>query len=204
MAATVVATRPSRIAGRPDVVYQATVNPVDGSYRSWCRRRGKDEKYAVRVATTDPSLVPPKTLTVAADADQEVDVGVRAAADAARAARHHPRFTAAAGGRHAGAGDHAGDRDDAGGGGVDDDGDRRQRRLLDPASAQPAGQGGADGDADGAGERGAAVAVAHRRHDQARADERADRRADGAAAAGAGPGAATTSSAPGPRARSCR
>lgn len=75
VAATVVATRRSRIIGRPDVVYQATVNPVDGSYALVVSQSlSGDEKYTLRVTTTDQSLVPPKTLTVVADADKEVDV----------------------------------------------------------------------------------------------------------------------------------
>ncbi|MCU1280233.1 MAG: hypothetical protein JWM53_3779 [bacterium] len=74
VAATVVATRPSRIIGRPDVVYQAAVNPIDGSYALVVSRTLNDEKYALRVTTTDPSLAPPKTMMVAADADKEVDV----------------------------------------------------------------------------------------------------------------------------------
>ncbi len=74
VAATVVATRPSRILGRPDVVYQAAVNPVDGSYALVVSRSFIGESYALRVTTTDPSLAPPKTLMVAADADQTVDV----------------------------------------------------------------------------------------------------------------------------------
>ena len=78
VAATVVATRPSRIVGRPDVVYQATVNPVDGSYTLVVSQTRANEKYALRVATTDASLVPPKTLMVAADANQEVDVAFAA------------------------------------------------------------------------------------------------------------------------------
>lgn len=74
VAATVVATRPSRISGRPDVVYQATVNPIDGNYSMVVSRNHAGEMYTLRVTTTDPSLVPPKQLTVVADQDQTVDV----------------------------------------------------------------------------------------------------------------------------------
>ena len=75
VAATVVATRPSRIIGRPDVVYQAAVNPIDGTYTLVVSRSLNDqEKYTVRVTTTDQSLAPPKTLSIAAVADSEVDV----------------------------------------------------------------------------------------------------------------------------------
>jgi hypothetical protein len=72
--ATVVATRPSRIAGRPDVFYQSAVNPMTGEYVLIVSRNIGDEKYAVRVTTTDPSLVPPKQLMVSADHDQTVDL----------------------------------------------------------------------------------------------------------------------------------
>lgn len=74
VAATVVATRPSRIVGRPDVVYQTTVNPVDGSYKLVVSRSRSDESYTLRVTTTDSSLEPPKTLSVVAGADQNIDV----------------------------------------------------------------------------------------------------------------------------------
>jgi hypothetical protein len=75
VAATVVATRPSRIVGRPDVVYQATVDPTNGSYTLVVSRSlDGAEKYAVRVTTTDLSLSPPKTMLVAADSDKRVDV----------------------------------------------------------------------------------------------------------------------------------
>jgi len=72
--ATVVATRPSRITGRPDVVYQAAVSPVDGHYVLVVSRNLPQEKYTLRVTTTDTSLAPPKTLSVVAQEDQEVDV----------------------------------------------------------------------------------------------------------------------------------
>jgi hypothetical protein len=74
VAATVVATRPSRIVGRPDVVYQATVNPLDGTYKLVVSSTLVGEKYAVRVTTTDLSLEPPKTMMVEADADERLDV----------------------------------------------------------------------------------------------------------------------------------
>lgn len=74
-AATVVATRPSRIIGRPDVVYQAAVSPIDGSYVLVVSRNiNAEEKYSLRVSTTDTSLTPPETVSVVADADKEVDV----------------------------------------------------------------------------------------------------------------------------------
>jgi len=78
LAATVVATRPSRIIGRPDVVYQATVDPITGSYSLVVSRNLDNESYTVRVTPTDASLVPPKTMHVHADADKEVDVAFEA------------------------------------------------------------------------------------------------------------------------------
>jgi hypothetical protein len=74
IASTVVATRPSRILGRPDVVYQGTVNPIDGTYTLAVSRSLPGEKYTLRVASTDTSLVPPKTLPVLADTNKIVDV----------------------------------------------------------------------------------------------------------------------------------
>ncbi|MCU1280570.1 MAG: hypothetical protein JWM53_4116 [bacterium] len=79
VAATVVATRPSRIIGRPDVVYQTAVDPIDGTYVLVVSRSlDPSEKYTLRVTTTDPSLAPPKTLSVAAVADTTVDVAFEA------------------------------------------------------------------------------------------------------------------------------
>jgi hypothetical protein len=74
IAATVVATRPSRISGRPDVYYQSTVNPVTGEYRLVVPRNLPGEQYAVKVTAVNPSLVPPKQLMITADADQFVDL----------------------------------------------------------------------------------------------------------------------------------
>ncbi|MDB4968746.1 MAG: hypothetical protein JWN44_4435 [Myxococcales bacterium] len=72
--ATVVATRPSRIAGRPDVYYQATVNPITGEFALVVPRSLPGEQYAVRVTAINSSLVPPKQLMVTADGDQDVDL----------------------------------------------------------------------------------------------------------------------------------
>ena len=76
--ATVVATRPSRIIGRPDVVYQGTVSPLDGTYTLVVSQNREHETYTLRVATIDQSLVPPKTLKVVADVDKIVDVTLEA------------------------------------------------------------------------------------------------------------------------------
>jgi len=74
VAATVVATRPSRIAGRPDVSYQSTVNPLTGEYMLVVSRNLGDERYAVRVTPNDPSLLPPKQVMVLADHDETLDL----------------------------------------------------------------------------------------------------------------------------------
>ena len=100
VAATVVAIRPSRIIGRPDVVYQATVNPVDGSYRLVVSQSLNGESYALGDHN--------RHVAGAAEDDdgarrrrQRGRRDVRGAADAARGARHDPRFAAAAGAGHA-------------------------------------------------------------------------------------------------------
>ncbi|HEX4461198.1 MAG TPA: carboxypeptidase-like regulatory domain-containing protein, partial [Polyangia bacterium] len=72
-AATVVATRPSRISGRPDVVYTATVDPISGVYSLPVSRNLAGEQYVVSVAPADPTLVPPMQRTIAAVSDREVD-----------------------------------------------------------------------------------------------------------------------------------
>lgn len=72
-AATVVATRPSRISGRPDVVYTTTVDPVTGAYSLPVSRNQPGEQYIVSVAPTDTTLVPPMQRTIAALADRALD-----------------------------------------------------------------------------------------------------------------------------------
>lgn len=76
--ATVVATRASRISGRPDVYYQSTVNPTTGEYalvvpRNLQNPDGSNEQYALRVTVNDASLVPPKQIMVYAPDSQRVD-----------------------------------------------------------------------------------------------------------------------------------
>lgn len=72
-AATVLATRPSRIAGRPDVVYAATVDPIAGAYSLAVSRNQAGEQYLVTVSPTDATLVPPMQRTVDALSDRAVD-----------------------------------------------------------------------------------------------------------------------------------
>ena len=71
--ATVLATRPSRISGRPDVVYTATVDPVAGAYSLAVSRNHAGEQYLLTVSPTDATLVPPMQRTVDALSDRAVD-----------------------------------------------------------------------------------------------------------------------------------
>lgn len=70
VAATVVATRPSRIAGRPPMYYQSTVDPATGQYKLVVPQNVGDEKYTIRVTTTDPTVAPPRQLDLSLTADQ--------------------------------------------------------------------------------------------------------------------------------------
>lgn len=72
--ATVVATRPSRVPGRPDVYYQSTADPVTGQYTLLVSRNVPHEQYTLRVVPADPSLVPPQQVRVTALADQTIDL----------------------------------------------------------------------------------------------------------------------------------
>lgn len=73
--ATIVATRPSRIAGRPAVYYQSTVDPISGQYKLVVpQNTSAHEQYTLRVTTTDASLEPPKQLPVNLVADQSLDI----------------------------------------------------------------------------------------------------------------------------------
>ena len=192
VAATVVATRPSRIIGRPDVVYQAAVNPIDGSYTLVVSRSLVGEQYALRVSTTDSSLVPPQ------DAERASPTSTRRSTSPSTAPLTLPelhgtiaRFAAAAGGRACRCRRRRCRRRRlAARWSVDDDDDRCQRRLLDSAggrarrtrcmlTATPTDAGDAT-----------TLPSLTRidRHDQARADERADGEPDDAAAAGDGRG----------------
>jgi hypothetical protein len=72
--ATVVATRASRIAGRPPVYYQSSVDASTGQYTLRVPRNLDGEDYTLRVSTADPTLAPPKLVTVHATDDQELDI----------------------------------------------------------------------------------------------------------------------------------
>lgn len=74
LAATVVATRPSRIPGRPDVFYQTMVDATTGQYTLVVSPNQGSEIYSVRVTPADATLVPPKVFTVSATADQALDL----------------------------------------------------------------------------------------------------------------------------------
>ena len=71
--ATIVATRASRISGRPDVYYQAASDPSTGAYRLMVSPNVGGEQYVVRVTPNDPTAVPPMQQMVSATADQSVD-----------------------------------------------------------------------------------------------------------------------------------
>jgi hypothetical protein len=73
VAATIVAHRPSRISGRPDVYYQATSDPITGAYQLVVSPNVANEQYLVRVTPTDPTLVPPTQEMVTAIGGQQLD-----------------------------------------------------------------------------------------------------------------------------------
>jgi hypothetical protein len=76
LASTVVATRPSRIAGRPDVSFQSTVNPTTGEYRLVLPINKPGEQYRLRATAINSALVPPKEIavTVTTESDPFVDI----------------------------------------------------------------------------------------------------------------------------------
>lgn len=75
VAASVVATRPSRIAGRPALYYQAATDPADGSYSLPVSPNVAGESYTIRVTPNDPTQVPPMQETLTALTDQNVEFG---------------------------------------------------------------------------------------------------------------------------------
>ncbi len=71
--ATVVASRPSRISGRPDVYYQATVSPSDGTYFMLVPPSIEGESYSIRVSPSDPARYPPSVSTASLEEDRALD-----------------------------------------------------------------------------------------------------------------------------------
>jgi hypothetical protein len=73
MNGTVLATRPSRIAGRPDRSYQALIDPASGRYALAVSQSLPNEQYTLRIVGTDPSQFAPQTFSVIADGDTMFD-----------------------------------------------------------------------------------------------------------------------------------
>jgi len=72
---TVVATRPSRIAGRPDLIFQAQAMP-NGEFALRLPPVRPTEKFELRVVFDDPSLFPPVVTSVAPTADGRLDLRI--------------------------------------------------------------------------------------------------------------------------------
>jgi hypothetical protein len=72
--ATVVASRPSSIPGRPDVVYQADTDPATGQYRLPVTPTRGGELYTLRVVAAPPSGAPPRQLEIAIQRDRQLDI----------------------------------------------------------------------------------------------------------------------------------
>jgi hypothetical protein len=76
--ATVLATRPSRLVGRPDVSYQTQVDPQSGTFMLPVSPTHTGELYTVSILPTDNTTNPPETLVVDASQARELP-GVLAA-----------------------------------------------------------------------------------------------------------------------------
>jgi hypothetical protein len=72
---TVVATRPSRIPGRPDLIFQTRVM-ASGEFALRLPPVRPTEKYELRVVFDDPSLFPPVVTSVAPTTDGRLDLRV--------------------------------------------------------------------------------------------------------------------------------
>jgi hypothetical protein len=72
VAATIVAARPSRISGRPDVYYQTATDPSTGAYQLAVSPNVADQ-YVLRVTPSDPTQVPPLQEMVTATGNQQLD-----------------------------------------------------------------------------------------------------------------------------------
>ncbi len=69
----VVATRPSRLVGRPEVSYQGTLNPTTGKYQIDLPPNLDGEVYTLRVAVDD-QLLPPFSIDVELVRDTSLDL----------------------------------------------------------------------------------------------------------------------------------
>ena len=76
LAGAVVATRPSRIPGRPDPIFQAQIDPTsNGEYALSVTPTLPGESYTLRVAASDASELPPQTFTgIDASSDTRFDL----------------------------------------------------------------------------------------------------------------------------------
>jgi hypothetical protein len=72
VAATVLATRPSRLVGRPDVSYQTQVDPMSGSFTLSVSPTHAGEVYTVSLLPVDNGANPPATLVVDASEPREL------------------------------------------------------------------------------------------------------------------------------------
>jgi hypothetical protein len=71
--AAIVATRASRIAGRPQVYYQTASDPKTGAYQLLVSPNVAGEQYTVRVAPSDPTQLPPIEQQLTATTNQSFD-----------------------------------------------------------------------------------------------------------------------------------
>jgi hypothetical protein len=75
VSATVVLTRPSRVLGRPDVSYQASVDTAGAFALSVPPNLGT-ERYTVRVQPTDSTHYAPKTVTLQVSGNTQLDLSL--------------------------------------------------------------------------------------------------------------------------------
>jgi hypothetical protein len=80
LAVTVVATRPSRIVGRPDLIFQAKANET-GEFQLRVPPVRPGERYELRVVFDDLSLFPPITTSIAPTVDGRLDIKLPAPDD---------------------------------------------------------------------------------------------------------------------------
>lgn len=71
--AAIVATRPSRLSGRPPVSYQGFLNPTTGKYQLDLPPNLPDESYTVQVAIDD-EILPPFSIDVSVSRDTVLDL----------------------------------------------------------------------------------------------------------------------------------
>lgn len=70
----VVATRPSRIPGRPVRRYQAQIDPSNGNYALSVPRSLDGERYTLSILSSEAALSPPQTFDVVVDGDVRFDL----------------------------------------------------------------------------------------------------------------------------------